>query len=229
MLWYKAWLETRWRMLLPAGMIFFALFTGHQSKGRLHFGPGSMLGVVGLFWLTAPLTLAGSGLRTEAPFQAVKGLHGSTYFTLSLPVSRLRLFASRTALGILETAGILVAVCGIAVAVFPELRGLATAADGFRYMATLLLCSLGYFGFSTLLSTFVDQQWQVLIAVGTIFLSLWLGVSGRLPRSLDMFAAMGPASPLINHAMPWGAVALSVGAGIVFLLAALRVVQAREY
>ena len=46
----------------------------------------------------APL-LAGAGIKTQAAFQTVKGLHGSTYFTLSLPVSRFRLLAIRAGIG----------------------------------------------------------------------------------------------------------------------------------
>jgi hypothetical protein len=92
---------------------------------------------VTIFWLMRPFMLAGSGLRTEATFQGQKGLHGSTYFTLSLPVSRLKLFAIRAAFGFLETAGIVVGVCCIAAVIFPELKGQTTLADGLRYVATL--------------------------------------------------------------------------------------------
>jgi hypothetical protein len=54
-------------------------------------------------------------------------------------------------------------------------------------------------------------------------------LAGEQPPPMDIFSAMGPASPLITHAMPWGAVGFSLAAGIVFLLAASRVVQMRQY
>ena len=48
---------------------------------------------------------------TQATFSLNdKGLHGSMYFTLSLPVSRFRLFATRAGLGMLEAAGVLAAL-----------------------------------------------------------------------------------------------------------------------
>ncbi len=100
MLWYKAWLETRWRMLMPLIMILFLVYTAHSVAGSVRpVGPGRPApNVLQIFWMIAALTLAGSGIATEAVFQAKKGLHGSMYFTLGLPVSRLRLFAVRSAL-----------------------------------------------------------------------------------------------------------------------------------
>jgi hypothetical protein len=46
---------------------------------------------------------------------------------------------------------------------------------------------------------------------------------------LNIFRAMGASSPLFTHAMPWASMAVSVGAGMVLLFAAARVIQLREY
>src|ERR1043165_5803785 len=114
MLWYKAWLETRWRILMPMGMILMMLVLPNKQG----IGPppptAQRLQGFSIFWMIIPVFLAGAGIRTESAFRATKGLHGSMYFTLSLPVSRLRLLAVRTGVGLLETAAVIVAICCIA-------------------------------------------------------------------------------------------------------------------
>lgn len=230
MLWYKAWLETRWRALMPLGMLIFVFFTAHD-KGQLQLAQGkaSLLTPLPVFWLLAPLTLAGSGIRTEAPFRIVKGLEGSRIFTLSLPVSRLQLLMSRVVFGIVETAGIVAAICCVAAVAFPEVRAQINPADGIRYALTVLLCSSAVYGLSTLASTFLDQQWQVLGTMISVFALRWLSDSGGLPRSLDIFRAMGLGSPLLTHTVPWPAIAFSLSVTAICLATAAAVIQRREY
>jgi hypothetical protein len=48
-----------------------------------------------------------SRVTTQPSLVASKGIHGSTLFTLSLPVSRLRLMSVRAAIGWLEGAGVI--------------------------------------------------------------------------------------------------------------------------
>jgi hypothetical protein len=225
MLWYKAWRETRWRMLMLTGMVLWVLFATH-SRGTFQPRPASPLQII---WLLAPLMLAGSGLRTDPVLQPMKGLHGSMYFTLSLPVSRLRLFAVRAGAGLLETAAIIVAVSCTAGILFPELRVNASLAGGFVYVVTVFLCSCGIYGLSTLLATFLELLYQIWAGFAAIFLSLWLVRTAEVPRSIDPFSAMGDLSPLATHVFPWAAIGVSLGLGTIFFLAALRVVQARQY
>lgn len=226
MLWYKAWLETRWRALMPLVMILFVIVQIRLGPGKIHSRPDQAPGAI--FLLFAPLMLAGSGIKTEPVFQPIKGLHGSMYFTLSLPVSRRRLLGVRTGVGMLETAAIIVLGC-VAGGMFPELRGDASLADGLKYAVTVLLCCTGFYGLSTLLATFLDQVWQVWGSFAAVFLTRWLFSTIALPQSLDVFRAMGDSSPLITHMLPWAAMGVSLGAGALFFLAALRVVQTREY
>ena len=107
MLMTKAWLETRWRLAFALGLALLILLVG-ESQGGL----GSMeharnlMGMVSFLCVVWAINLAGDGIRTHPAFRATRGLHGSLYFTLSLPVSRLRLFAVRAGIGLLEFAGV---------------------------------------------------------------------------------------------------------------------------
>lgn len=228
MLWYKTWFETRWRILMPVAMMLAAIF---QLRAPLNLQPGtkSILNVIPLFWFIASIALAGSGIRTEAPFRAQKGTHGSMYFTLGLPVSRLRLLAERALVGMLEVAGIVIAMCLFAWFAMPTVNQQVSLGDGLAYVLTVLLASVGIFGMATLLSTFLDQQWQVFGGMGVLALMKWVFQKGWLPESVDVIGAMGNASPLVTHQIQWTPLGVSVAAGALFFMGALKVVQKKEY
>jgi hypothetical protein len=228
MLWYKAWLETRWRALMPLAMILFVLFTGH-SNGQLLPGQRSVLNGLPVFWMLIPLMIAGAGINTETPFRLLKGVQGSTAFTLSLPISRFSLFAARAVFGMTMTSGFIVVVCGIAWFAFPEVRASVTLNDGVGYLATSLFTTFAIFGLSTLFATFLDQQIRLLACVGAILVLRWLFFRIHAPKAFDIFRMTGEASPLITHVFPWASVLLCFGLGTLFLLAAMKIVQMREY
>ena len=221
MLWHKAWIETRFRTLLPTFMILFMLFQLHV-KGLLQITNVRLMASLPVFWLIAPLVLAGCGIYTEAPFRAVMGSEGAMYFTLALPVSRRLLLGMRAAFGMLETGVFIAVVCGMAALAFPEVRASVSLTDGLKYWAAVLVCSTAIYGLSTLFSTFLDQQWQVLATVATTF-------AVRMLTGDDGFAAMGSSSPVMTHAMPWTAMGISAAFGLVCLAAAVKVVEARQY
>src|ERR1019366_8343206 len=148
MLWYKGWLETRFRILFMLSYAVFPipLFTlTQQTVNPAH--PASLnevagaIGFFALYYSIAPLMLAGSGIKTQADLQPRKGLHGSMYFTLSLPVSRFRLFATRAGLGMLETAGVLAVAPCAAWIIFPSLQTQITGSDLFAYWVTVSICA----------------------------------------------------------------------------------------
>src|SRR5208283_1523725 len=115
MLWYKGWLETRFKVMFLLSFAVFpivlTLAVGHHpTAGGQHAPTAAELaeaenwfGYFGMYYSIIPLFLAGSGIKTE--YRSRK--RGATYFTLSLPVSRFRLFATRAGLGMLESVGIL--------------------------------------------------------------------------------------------------------------------------
>ena len=133
------------------------LLTKRQDIGQF-FGRAHRRGVVGAF---VPILLAGAGINTQPAFQATKGLHGSTLFTLSLPVSRFRLLAVRASLGWFEMAVALGAWnCGVWF-LFPILRAATSGLEVFEYAGTLVVCASGLYSISLLLATFLDDLWQL--------------------------------------------------------------------
>jgi hypothetical protein len=231
MLWYKGWLETRWRFVFSLGiMLFFITFiywSGMNGPPPKRIGDALGGVVVSIMWTGA--MLAGAGINTQPGFQAVKGLHGSTCFTLSLPVSRFRLLLVRSSLGWLLQTGVVVTFCCGLWAVFPPLRSAATGIDMIEYAGMLIAYGSAFYSTSVLLGTFLDDLWRTW---GTII--AWLGWwalcrIAPLPPSANMFQAVMGNSPLVAHAMPWAAVAVSGGMTLILFWAASRVVRVREY
>jgi hypothetical protein len=230
MLWYKGWLETQFKLLLSVCMLAaFLIFLGvskapPQAKpvaGMILFTKSQL--VILFTWL------AGAGIITQPSFQAAKGLHGSTLFTLSLPVSRFRLLAVRAGLGFLEVSVLIVAMCCGLWQLVPGLKGAVTGGEMIQYALTLIVSVSAFYFISVLLATFLDDVWRMwggMIAYGALWgLSSWIA----LPRSVDIFRAIGDGSPLIAHSMPWSPMAFSFGLSAILFFTALKIVQAREY
>jgi hypothetical protein len=217
MLWYKGWLETRFRLLFALGLVGVVLVS---------LGPS---GSVTLLVALLSCMLAGAGIATQRALQATKGLHGSMLFTLSLPVSRFRLLAVRASLGWLEMAGAIGVMCCGMWMLFPVLRGTATAVEMLEYAGTLIACASGLYFISVLLATFLDDQWRMygsMIAFGALW---WLSNHTPVPASANIFRALVEGSPLPAHTIPWTAMALSLGLAAGLFVAALNVVRTREY
>jgi hypothetical protein len=229
MLWHKGWLETRYRLLFALG--FFGFFQVFQLQ--LLSTPG---GITALVLFSGPVLvvmiftlLAGAGVTTQPSFVVSKGIHGSTLFTLSLPVSRLRLLSVRAAIGWLEGIGVIGVRCCVLWFFSPALRAMASPGAMLQYAATLIACGSAIYFASVLLGTILDEQWRTW---GTMLVSAvlwWLSTHAPIPVFLDIFRGMGKGSPLIAHTMPWGAIVFSVLLAAVLFVAARSVLRAREY
>jgi len=235
MLWYKAWLETRIRVAFLIG--FLALVIGLSGwAGRA--GPAShhTAGVLTSLTTQVPLVviivcavLGAAGIATQPSFGVTKGLHGSTLFTLSLPVSRARLLITRAAIGWFEAMGIVALLfCGMWW-IFPTLKLVAAPVTWVQYGLTTAVCASAIYFVAVLLGSFLDDQWRTW---GTMLVSGALAgasVRFRLPADVDIFRAMTKSSPLFAHTIPWGPMGFSLLLAVILFLVTLMIVQRREY
>ncbi len=228
MLWMKAWLETRWRLLYVvvltlAGLAFRSAVVRSTEDAR------GMMAWLSFFSVFAAVYLAGAGVRTQPGFQMTKGLHGSTYFTLSLPVSRFRLVAVRAGCGLLEISGINAIVIGSAWSLVPLVRANSTLWNLFQSILAAIVCTACIYFVSVLLASFLEETWHIFGGFFVVGLAWWGFNRLRLPASASVFRFMGDASPLVTHVLPWTAMGISLILSAVLFLAALKIVQAREY
>ena len=230
MLWYKGWLETRVRTLFALAFIGFLLYTQHSSPlpalhsqlDRLQFS-GQLVAIL------VSALLGGAGIVTQPSFQATKGLHGSILFTLSMPVSRLRLLAVRAGLGALEASVVLsLFCCGVWIA-SPMISAAAAPFELFQQTATLIACASSLYCLSVLLATFLEEQLRVVGTMVGCYALQWLCLEFPVPAPINIFRAMGKDSPMIAHTIPWTPMAYSLALSAILLFAALKIAQSREY
>ncbi|MDQ2840248.1 MAG: hypothetical protein M3Y72_04250 [Acidobacteriota bacterium] len=230
MLWMKAWLETRWRLSFMLGLAVLEIAMGEQGGGLGTAEHASnlmhlqlMLSIMTAFYL------AGSGIKTQSPFRAKRGLHGSTHFTLSMPVSRLRLVAVRASFGFLETAGVVVFMIILAWTLFPLISGSSTFVDLMRLVLAAVVCISCFYCLSVMISTVLDEMWQMYGSLFVAGLAWWATERLGFPSSANVFRFMTEASPLVTHALPWPAMAVSLTLSAVLFVTTLKIVQSHEY
>lgn len=238
MLWYKGWLETKFKLLFTLGFACIILLLQYSVRNATT-APGHKSPLFATVLFSNPVLvmmicalLAGAGIVTQPSFQATKGLHGSTLFTVSLPVSRLRLLAVRASIGWLEGVVVIAMLCCGMWLVSPPLRAVATSVEMFQYGATLIACGSMLYFLSVLLATFLDDQWRVWCTMIVSAVLWWLSSHIShipIPAFADIFRAMGKGSPLIAHTVPWTAMAFSLGVAAMLFFAALKIAQTREY
>jgi hypothetical protein len=235
MLWFRAWLETRSRIVFT--LVWLSFFVGVLAMAGTGGGApgntpvGRLLAMMAFPWIFVPVWLAGSGVRTQPVFgrNATRGGHGSTHFTLSLPVTRARLLMVRGALGLLETAAVTLVSGAAAWMLFPIVRAASTPMLGMQHLLVVFMCGLAFYGLSVLMSTWLDEMWHIW-STTILILVLWAPPVRRLlPPAFDIFRPLVDMSPLITHTLPWTAMAVSLVAGGVFVVAALHIVKTQEY
>jgi len=228
MLWHKNWLELRWRLAFIVIMYALQLYAVYRNAGNRPGVVAAMTGAFAYLWILTAVMAAGTGIKTQsANLSAAKGLHGSTYFTLSLPVSRSDLFGIRTIMGVLQMAVVIVlANCGLW-ALFPALHAGTTLGSAVEYGLAIFVCCLGFYFFSALLAVFLDPMWWLYGGLLAIGICWWL--TRNIESGLNVFRALQQGAPLITHTIPWPAMGTSLAISLILFLFTLRVIQTREF
>jgi hypothetical protein len=199
-----------------------------QHTGNSLTETDNVMQQTGPFWLFVAAMLAGGGIRIRSGVRS-KGVSGSMYYLLSMPVSRASLFASRVGLGFVEFAAVIVVVCAANWLALPVLRNHADPSDMLRYGMVVLACSSAFYFLAVLAASLFDDEvgktWGSFIAGGVL---LWIARRAGMPPSFDVWSATLATSPL-HSSIPWTAMGVSAAASLILGLAALNVVQRREF
>jgi len=189
MLWFKGWLETRPRVAILSCLVAFVLARAWMKGTDSLPASAPLNGVLSIIWVGFAVMLAGDGIRTQSGSisQTSKGLVGSTHFTLSLPVSRFMLVATRTAVGLGQMLVLMtIAFCAAWVFV-PAFHARTTLAEAVEYGAATFACTLSFYFISTIASVFLDYTWQIFGSLIAIFSLRWLAGVAPPPRAVDFF------------------------------------------
>jgi hypothetical protein len=233
MLWFKAWLEVRWRFAFMVGSILL-VWLSPLWIGTTGVQPGVaaprlwmaiQLGSVLLCIVTA-IFLAGSGVNSQTLYAATTGFHGSMFFTLSLPVSRRRLLFVRAGLGAILTCMLVVIMAGYILHLRPEAT---SALQAMVYLTRVIACTLPIYALAVLLACVLDEMWQFM---GACF--LWVAVF-LLQSRFEIISKVSPLRGMslncypITAPMPWAPVTASLVLTGVFLWLSVAVLQRKEY
>jgi ABC-type transport system involved in multi-copper enzyme maturation permease subunit len=242
-LWYKAWLETRGRFLscLVTLTGFSFVFVHHAQEiafrgdglsrtggpadyHRLLFVTQQFLAIM---WVVSVVLLGMGGLIREK-------VHGVSTLTLSLAVSRRRLFAVRVAVGLVQ-ASVLAVFPWCAVFLASSSAHLPIRfAQVLSYVFLLLGGGLSYFAMAILISSLVEGEYTApAVGFGVVLLtaiafdawlrpySLWRLITGDL--SIDR------STYLVSPDLPWRGLLISLATAAAMLFLALQRIQKRDF
>jgi hypothetical protein len=225
MLWYKAWLETRMRLLFLFAMsgimlVLPSLGTRHPSLWQMLRMFSPMLGCL------AAIMLAGAGINTQTVYRTTSGFHKSMFFTLSLPIPRRRLFSVRAGLGAIEACFF---VGFFAVATLGTAPVSVSALQAIEFVSRVVICTLGVYALFAFLATFLDDMWRA--SVGVFGLIATLMLQSRYPHAtaFNLLAGVSMSSNPLTAATPWAAVITSGVAIVVFACSSIFVLDRKEY
>jgi hypothetical protein len=228
-LWKKGWYETRIRLLfVSAVVVVIAVLAMDPAPAAA--GSGPLVVATTIPAMLAALLLAGGGVKTQlGGLQRSKGLHGSMYYTLSLPVTRARLFSVRVLMGLTEIAVVQVLMFSAIWLVQPAIRVNPALSDMFKHVVAAFCCVTAMYSLGVFFASFLDEVYQHWATIFTVVGTIAILSRVPLPASMDALLVLSLASPLNTHTMPWIAMAVLLGLSGMLLLIALKIVRSLEY
>ncbi|HJP87333.1 MAG TPA: ABC transporter permease subunit [Gemmatimonadaceae bacterium] len=182
-------------------------------------------------WVFLAVLLGIGGLQREAA-------HGTAAFTLSLPVSRAKLFITRALVAVTELFA-LAAIALLAIAIGSAIMRLPYPIDhGISHLATLFTGGLIFLAAALCLGEFVEgENTPVVIALGAIGLLYFVMQPYVDGAPLDWFAVpfavpklmAGPADITRAADIPWLGFIASLGAAGLLAVLGIRRTQRSDY
>lgn len=254
MLWYKAWLETRWRFIAGAGILLLsaagtvivypqiirlidsapALDTSGEIGRRVRENVELARTYRGYIWAQA----FGANLPQLATlFAALLGSGGvlsrgtgAALFTLSMPVSRTRVLGVRAAAGLAELA-VITFVPTLAILVFsPAVGQRYGIVDGLVHALCLFTAAAVFYNLALLMSTAFDDIWRpLLIACGAAFVAVLADYAVSGARPYGLFHLMTGEGWFRTRQIPWIGLVASAALSTSLLYAATVNIARRDF
>jgi ABC-2 type transport system permease protein len=198
MLWYKAWRETRGRLLISASVLLWAsLVIVLMQKGMRAHADEPMTyasyiwaaiykGTLRDVFIVLVIGLGVDGLLQERA-------RGTAGFTLALPVGRFRLVAVRAGIGLAEMvflAMLPVLVLSIGSPIVGESYALSQALE---FSLLWIVCGMVIFGTAFLLAAILPGEYSSWLVSFVLLVAYSIGINVsplRSHRALDLFQVM---------------------------------------
>jgi hypothetical protein len=255
MLWYKSWLETRWRFVIGLVLLMLSavgtVLAYPEVLKLLPLAPRTDLsgeigrrvaesaalardyrGYVWSQWfrqnMTQQWTLFAVLLGTGGLLSQVSG--GGTLFTLSLPTSRNRLIGVRAAVGLAELLMLAVVPSLVIPVLSPAIGQTYGIGDALIHGACLFIAGAVFFSLACLLSTLFSDVWRpslIALCVAAV-LALCEQVFRDLSR-YSIFQLMSAEVYFRSGGLPWLGLVASAALSVAMLYAAARNIARQDF
>ena len=255
MLWYKSWLETRWRFVIGLAIVVLSAFTavaayprmmallplvptvqaGGELGRRIRESAALMHDYRGYVWsqwlrqgMTNMLSLFAVLLGTGGLLS--QGAGGGALFTLSLPVSRKALLGARAATGLAELF-VLASVPPLLLPLLSPAVGQSYGiGDALVHGVCLFVAATVLFSAATFLSTVFTDVWRpaLIVCASASVVGLAEPFAGPIAR-YSLFGIMTGESYFRGGGLPWGGLLASAAASSALLFAAGRNLARQDF
>ena len=255
MLWYKAWLETRWRFLIGIAILVLSVVGTVLAYPRVErvlplmpsVDTSSLVGqrikaiadlsrtyggYIWAQWLrqnnVQMLSLFAALLGTGGLLSQAAG--GGRLFTLSLPVSRDRLFGVRAATGLTELAILAFVPSLLLPLLSPTVGQTFRIGAALAYGACAFVASTVLFSATSLLSTVFNDIWRpalIVCAIATA-IGVYEPFLGDISR-YSLFGIMDGETYFRDGGLPWLGLLASAAASAAMLVAASRNLARQDF
>jgi len=255
MLWYKAWLETRWRFAIGLAILILSATgtvlayprvvtllplvpsvdtsteVGRRIKEIADLSR-SYRGYIWAQWLrqnmTQMLSLFAVLLGTGGLLSQASG--GGALFTLSLPVSRGRLLGVRAATGLMELLALALIPSLALPLLSPAVGAIYGVGDALVHGVCAFVAAMVLFSAASLLSTLFTDVWRpaLIVCGAAAVLGLVEPFFGELSR-YSLFGVMDGEMYFRGDGWPWLGLLASAAVSAAMLLAASRNLARQDF
>jgi ABC-2 type transport system permease protein len=254
MLWYKAWLETRWRFLIGLLMLVASAIglvmvyprvlelmplantvdVGGEIGRRIREAAElsrDYRGYVWSQWFRQNLVELGTLFAVLLGIGGLVAQRGdAALFTLSLPVSRPQLVFVRVAVGLAELFVLCVVPQILISLVSPAVGQSYPVGDALVHALCAFVAATVFFSLAYLLSTVFSDVWRpLLIALGFALALACLEQFVDGASRIGVFEVMSGASYFRTGSLPWLGLFFSTAASATLLYAAAAHVASRDF
>jgi ABC-2 type transport system permease protein len=255
MLWYKSWLDTRWRFLIGLAILLFSAcglvmlyprmlrllplvptIDGGGEIGRQIRASAELMrtfrGYVFSQWFNQNLpqtwTIFAALLGSGSLLAA--GSEGAALYTLSLPITRSQLVTARALVGLVQLFVLAVVPSLLIALLAPAVGERYSVIDALAHSACLFVAGATFFTLALYLSTAFHDVWRpLLIALAAAFT---LRIVEQLSNDLGgfgLFRVMSADTYFLGGGLPWLGLLSSAAASAALLYGAAANLARRDF
>ncbi len=255
MLWYKSWMETRWRFLIGLGLLMLSACgtvlaypkvmslmplvrppdvsgeIGRQIREAVELAR-DYRGYVWSQWFRQNLrqtwTIFAVLLGTGGLLSQAPG--GGALFTLSLPATRNRVLGVRAATGLAELLVLAFVPSLLLPVLSPAIGQTYGVADALVHGACMFIAGAVFFSLAFLLSTVFSDVWRPLLIV--LCVATGLALFGLVFHDLSrysLFRVMSAEVYFRGGGLPWVGLLASAAVSVAMLYAATRNIARQDF